>query len=66
MGVAFAPVGFLFYLGDPGAWYFKVVWFLGAMGSMIWYGAVFSSVQDLAPLRIRATAMAFSPNPPAP
>ncbi len=53
------PVAVLFYLGDVHAPWFKIVWFLNAMGSMIGYGTVFSSVQDLVPRSIRATALGF-------
>jgi len=55
----FTPVGVAFLLVDTNAWYFYVIWFISAMSSMFGYGAVFSTVQDLVPIRIRATAVAF-------
>jgi MFS family permease len=55
----FTPLGVAFLLVDTGAWYFFVIWFFSSIGGMFQYGSVFSSVQDLAPVRIRATAVAF-------
>jgi MFS family permease len=55
----FTPLGVAFLLVDTNAWYFYVIWFFSSMGSMFQYGAVFSTVQDLVPVRIRATAVAF-------
>jgi MFS family permease len=55
----FTPLGVAFLLVDTNTWYFYVIWFFSSMGSMFQYGAVFSTVQDLAPIRIRATAVAF-------
>jgi MFS family permease len=55
----FTPLAVAFLLVDTNAWYFYVIWFFSSMGSMFQYGAVFSTVQDLAPVKIRATAVAF-------
>jgi len=55
----FTPIGVAFLLVDTNAWYFYVIWFFSSMGSMFAFGAVFSTVQDLVPIRIRATAVAF-------
>ena len=38
---------------------FYVCWFMATLHSLSWYGPIFATVQDLAPLRIRATAIAF-------
>lgn len=38
---------------------FYICWFMTTMGALFWYGPIFATVQDLAPLRIRATAVAF-------
>src|SRR5207247_8271294 len=40
------------------AWYFYPVWFMTVFGSQAWYGAVFTSVQELVPHRLRATSVA--------
>ncbi len=46
------PVDAPFYL-------FYICWFLSSVGGASWYGPVFAAVQDLAPARIRSTAVAF-------
>ncbi len=38
---------------------FYVCWALATFSSLSWYGPIFATVQDLAPLKIRATAVAF-------
>ncbi len=38
---------------------FYVCMFFSVFSSLSWYGPIFATVQDLAPLRIRATAIAF-------
>jgi MFS family permease len=55
----FTPIGVAFLLVDPNNWYFYVIWFVSSMSSMFAFGGVFSTVQDLAPVKIRATAVAF-------
>jgi MFS family permease len=55
----FTPVSVAFYLGDTNTTYFYCIWFISSIGIMFSYGAVFSTIQDLAPIRIRATAVAF-------
>ena len=55
----FTPIGVAFLLVDPNTWYFYVIWFISSMSAMFAYGGVFSTVQDLAPVKIRATAVAF-------
>jgi len=58
VNVVFTPLYGLFYLGDVHAWYFKPLWMITAFGSMVWYGALFSTVTELSPPRSRATAIA--------
>jgi MFS family permease len=55
----FTPIGVAFLLVDPNTWYFYVIWFISSMSAMFAFGGVFSTVQDLAPVKIRATAVAF-------
>lgn len=38
---------------------FFICWVLATFSSLSWYGPIFATVQDLAPLKIRATAVAF-------
>ena len=38
---------------------FYVCWSLATFSSLSWYGPIFATVQDLAPMKIRATAVAF-------
>lgn len=38
---------------------FYICWALATFSSLSWYGPIFATVQDLAPLKIRATAVAF-------
>jgi MFS family permease len=54
----FIPGGLLFYQGARDAWYFYPAWFLTLFCFQVWYGAVFTSVQELVPHRLRATSVA--------
>ncbi len=56
----FTPAGLALYLCNPEsqAVPFYIGWALASMGSMMMYGPVFAAVQELAPARIRATAVA--------
>ena len=38
---------------------FYICWFMATINTLSWYGPIFATVQDLAPIRIRATAIAF-------
>ncbi|MDX2032558.1 MAG: MFS transporter [Blastocatellia bacterium] len=38
---------------------FHICWFFAVVSSLSWYGPIFATVQDLAPVKIRATAIAF-------
>lgn len=57
----FAPfvIGFYTLAIDAPYRLFYVCWFMATLSSLSWYGPVFATVQDLAPLKIRATAVAF-------
>src|SRR5262249_43450941 len=60
-GALFLPftLGFYTLRVDAPLYLFYVCWFLSSVGSTCWYGPVFATVQDLAPARIRSTAVAF-------
>lgn len=57
----FAPfvIGFYTLPVDARGGLFYVCWFMSTFNSLSWYGPIFATVQDLAPLKIRATAVAF-------
>ncbi len=59
--LCFMPFTLLFYtLSTETPFYlFYVCWFFSSLGSTMWYGPVFATVQDLTPARIRSTAVAF-------
>ncbi len=38
---------------------FYICWVLATFSTLSWYGPIFATVQDLAPLKIRATVVAF-------
>lgn len=60
-GLFFLPFTLGFYtlsVDAPGR-LFYVCWFMSNLGSLTWYGPVFAAVQELAPVHIRSTAVAF-------
>lgn len=54
-----ALIGFYSLPTDAPFKLFYVCWTLATFSSLSWYGPIFATVQDLAPLKIRATAVAF-------
>lgn len=44
---------------DAPYYLFYVCWSVSTFSSLSWYGPIFATVQDLAPVRIRATAIAL-------
>lgn len=48
-----------FYFLTPGTPFHFFCWFFSSWSATSWYGPVFASVQELAPARIRSTAIAF-------
>lgn len=59
MSAIFAPVGVLFLTLPPVSPLFYLAWFLTSAGANVFYGPIFAIAQDLAPARVRATAVAF-------
>jgi len=53
------PLGFAYRLIDPQGIAFLVCMFGGSIMLTVGYGAIFASVQDLAPTQTRSTMMAF-------
>ena len=59
--LVFGPAAWAMLRLDPhaNAVAFHVTWFVAVAGTMMAYGPVLAEVQDLAPARIRSTALAF-------
>lgn len=59
--IVFIPayIGFYFLPIDAPYGLFYICWVLATFSTLSWYGPIFATVQDLAPLKIRATAVAF-------
>ena len=53
------PCGLLFLFSPPGSAAFYAGWFLISLGSTTWYGPLFATAQDIAPVRIRSTTVAL-------
>jgi hypothetical protein len=58
-GFIFLPFLYGFYTMEPAGSLFFFCWFMSSLQSTSWYGPIFATVQDLAPVRIRATVVAF-------
>ena len=59
--ILFIPVSIGFYtlpIDAPNK-LFYITWLLATFASLSWYGPIFATVQDLAPVKIRATTVAF-------
>ena len=57
--VILVPIGFAYRLVDPNSWFFWFAIFCGYFQLGSFYGPTFSTVQELAPPRIRSTVVAF-------
>lgn len=57
-GLVLLPATLAFYWLPGSSPWFYVCWFLSNFHAATWYGAVFASVQDFAPVQARATAVA--------
>ncbi|MGE5234139.1 MAG: MFS transporter, partial [Acidobacteriota bacterium] len=59
--LVFGPAAWAMLRLDPhaNAIAFHVTWFVAVAGTMMAYGPVLAEIQDLAPARIRSTALAF-------
>jgi MFS family permease len=47
------------YLLPPDSIWFYVAWFVGGIGATSYFGAIFATVQDLVPARIRSSMVGF-------
>jgi MFS family permease len=60
MTVFFTIPGWLFYSSHPGSPLFYVCWFFTSAGTTAWFGPLFSTFQELSPVRARSTMVAFA------
>ena len=60
MTAFFTIPAWLFYATDKGTPLFYVCWFFTAAGTTAWFGPLFSAYQQLAPVQVRSTVVAFA------
>ncbi len=60
MTAFFTVPAWLFYSATPGTKLFYVCWFFTSAGTTAWFGPLFSSFQELAPVHARSTMVAFA------
>ncbi|HEX3577737.1 MAG TPA: MFS transporter [Thermoanaerobaculia bacterium] len=60
MTAFFTIPAWLFYSVVPGGPLFYVCWFFTSAGTTAWFGPLFSTFQELSPVRARSTMVAFA------
>jgi predicted MFS family arabinose efflux permease len=60
MTAFFTLPAWLFYSMPPTTPLFYVCWFFTSAGTTAWFGALFSAYQDLSPVQVRSTVVAFA------
>lgn len=60
MTVFFTIPAFVFYTTTPGTPLFYACWLITSAGTTAWFGPLFSAYQELAPVQIRSTVVAFA------
>jgi len=60
MTAFFTLPAWLYYSVEPGSTLFYTCWFLTSAGTTAWFGALFSSYQELSPAHTRSTVVAFA------
>jgi predicted MFS family arabinose efflux permease len=60
MTAFFSVPAWLFYSVAPGTPIFYVCWFFTSAGTTAWFGPLFSTFQELSPVRARSTMVAFA------
>jgi MFS family permease len=60
MTAFFSVPAWLFYSIRPGSSLFYVCWFFTSAGTTAWFGALFSCYQELSPVHVRSTVVAFA------
>jgi MFS family permease len=57
--LALGVPGLAWYLLPPDSAWFYVAWFVGSIAATCFFGAVFATVQDLVPARVRSSMVGF-------
>ena len=60
MAAATTPFGVAFFLLPVDSPFFYVCWFVASSSTTIWFGPVFSAVQELSPVAVRSTIVAVA------
>jgi predicted MFS family arabinose efflux permease len=60
MTAFFTIPAWLFYSVVPGSPLFYICWFFTSAGTTAWFGPLFSTFQELSPVRARSTMVAFA------
>lgn len=60
MTAFFSVPAYVYYSSTPGTPLFYVCWFFTSAGTTAWFGPLFSAYQELAPLHVRSTMVAFA------
>jgi predicted MFS family arabinose efflux permease len=60
MTAFFTILAWLFYSVVPGGPLFYICWFFTSAGTTAWFGPLFSTFQELSPVRARSTIVAFA------
>ena len=60
MTAFFTVPGWLYYTSTPGTPLFYVCWFITSAGTTAWFGPLFSAYQELSPVQVRSTVVAFA------
>jgi MFS family permease len=60
MTAFFMIPGWLFYSSRPGGALFYICWFITSAGTTAWFGPLFSTFQELSPVHVRSTIVAFA------
>lgn len=60
MTAFFTIPAWLFYTIRPGTVAFYICWFFTAAGTTAWFGSLFGAYQELAPVQVRSTIVAFA------
>ncbi len=58
--LAAAPFSILSLLLPFNETWYLAIWMVSMFGSVIWFGPIFAAVQDLTPLHLRSTSVAFA------
>ncbi|HYR28317.1 MAG TPA: MFS transporter, partial [Thermoanaerobaculia bacterium] len=60
MTIFFTIPAWIFYTTTPGTPLFYACWLITSAGTTAWFGSLFSAYQELSPVQIRSTVVAFA------